>query len=385
MGGIIIIAAILIPTLLFAQLDNVYVILLIIATCWLGIIGFVDDYIKVFRKNKEGLAGRFKVVGQVGLGLIVGFTLYFNTQVVIREVIPSRAPAMVENNEGTSQINLSYREVKSTKTTVPFLKNNEFDYSSLIPFLPVDYTWIVYVGVVIFVIIAVSNGANITDGIDGLAAGTSAIIGLTIAILAYVSGRIDFSSYLNIMYIPNLGEVVVFCTAFDEYSIQAFKQNGVDYVLKPFSREDIVEAFKKVDALKNFFQQKLMPDLRQLLSKLSTTSGKTSFLVFRNQKYTTIHIDNIAFFHIRNDATCIMCFDKQEYVISESLEQIAQQVSPQQFFRINRQCLLNFAAIKEVEHFFLRKLHIKLVIETKEKLLVNKEKATRFLTWMEER
>ena len=214
MGGIIIIAAILIPTLLFAQLDNVYVILLIIATCWLGIIGFVDDYIKVFRKNKEGLAGRFKVVGQVGLGLIVGFTLYFNTQVVIREVIPASAPAMVENNEGTSQSNLSYREVKSTKTTVPFLKNNEFDYHSLIPFLPVDYTWIVYVGVVIFAITAVSNGANITDGIDGLAAGTSAIIGLTIAIFAYLSGRIDFSSYLNIMYIPNLGEVVVFCTAF---------------------------------------------------------------------------------------------------------------------------------------------------------------------------
>ena len=214
MGGIIIIAAILIPTLLFAQLDNVYVILLIIATCWLGIIGFVDDYIKVFRKNKEGLAGRFKVVGQVGLGLIVGFTLYFNTQVVIREVIPASAPAMVENNEGTSQSNLSYREVKSTKTTVPFLKNNEFDYHSLIPFLPADYTWIVYVGVVIFAITAVSNGANITDGIDGLAAGTSAIIGLTIAIFAYLSGRIDFSSYLNIMYIPNLGEVVVFCTAF---------------------------------------------------------------------------------------------------------------------------------------------------------------------------
>ena len=179
MGGIIIIAAILIPTLLFAQLDNVYVILLIIATCWLGIIGFVDDYIKVFRKNKEGLAGRFKVVGQVGLGLIVGFTLYFNTQVVIREVIPSQVPAMVENNEVAPQNNLSYREVKSTKTTVPFLKNNEFDYHSLIPFFPVDYTWIVYVGVVIFVIIAVSNGANITDGIDGLAAGTSAIIGLT--------------------------------------------------------------------------------------------------------------------------------------------------------------------------------------------------------------
>jgi phospho-N-acetylmuramoyl-pentapeptide-transferase len=214
MGGIIIIAAILIPTLLFAQLNNVYVILLIIATCWLGIIGFLDDYIKVFRKNKEGLAGRFKVVGQVGLGLIVGFTLYFNTQVVVREVIPVRNPVRVENNEGTSQNEQFYREVKSTKTTVPFLKNNEFDYSTLIPFLPVDYTWIVYVGVVILIITAVSNGANITDGIDGLAAGTSAIIGLTIAILAYVSGRIDFSSYLNIMYIPNLGEVVVFCTAF---------------------------------------------------------------------------------------------------------------------------------------------------------------------------
>jgi phospho-N-acetylmuramoyl-pentapeptide-transferase len=214
MGGIIIIAAVLIPTLLFAQLDNVYVILLIIATCWLGIIGFVDDYIKVFRKNKEGLAGRFKIVGQVGLGLIVGFTLYFNTQVVVREVIPSPNPVMVQNNEGTLQNDQSYREVKSTKTTVPFLKNNEFDYSSLIPFLPADYTWIVYVGFVIFIITAVSNGANITDGIDGLAAGTSAIIGLTIAILAYVSGRIDFSSYLNIMYIPNLGEVVVFCTAF---------------------------------------------------------------------------------------------------------------------------------------------------------------------------
>jgi phospho-N-acetylmuramoyl-pentapeptide-transferase len=214
MGGIIIIAAILIPTLLFAQLDNVYVILLIIATCWLGIIGFLDDYIKVFKKNKEGLAGRFKIVGQIGIGLIVGFTLYFNTQVVIREVIPSSAPAAVENNEGAMDRNLSYREVKSTKTTVPFLKNNEFDYSSLIPFLPTEYTWIVYVGVVILIITAVSNGANITDGIDGLAAGTSAIIGLTIAILAYLSGRIDFSSYLNIMYIPNLGEVVVFCTAF---------------------------------------------------------------------------------------------------------------------------------------------------------------------------
>ena len=213
MGGIIIIAAILIPTLLLAQLDNIYVILLVVATCWLGIIGFLDDYIKVFRKNKEGLAGRFKIVGQVGLGLIVGFTLYFNTQVVIREAIPSSSPVVVENNEGVVVSNVKYKEVRSTKTTVPFLKNNEFDYSALIPFLP-EYTWIVYVGMVILVITAVSNGANITDGIDGLAAGTSAIIGLTIAILAYVSGRVDFSTYLNVMYIPNLGELVVFCTAF---------------------------------------------------------------------------------------------------------------------------------------------------------------------------
>lgn len=178
---------------------------------------------------------------------------------------------------------------------------------------------------------------------------------------------------------------VVFCTAFDEYSIQAFKQNGVDYILKPFSREDIVEAFQKVDALKNFFQQQSVPDLAQLLSKLVVPTGKSSFLVFKNQKYTTVQTDSIAFFYIRNDATCIMCFDKQEYVIGQSLDQIASQVAPQQFFRINRQCLLNFKAIKEVEHFFLRKLHVKLVIETKEKLLVNKEKAARFLAWMEER
>jgi phospho-N-acetylmuramoyl-pentapeptide-transferase len=215
MGGIIIITAILIPTLLLARLDNVYVVLLIIATCWMGLIGFVDDYIKVFKKNKEGLAGRFKVVGQVGLGLIVGLTLYFNTQVTIREVNPSsRVNGVVQSTDGQLNSGVLYEDVKSTKTTVPFLKNNEFDYSSLVPFLPAEYTWIVYVGVVILIITAVSNGANITDGIDGLAAGTSAIIGLTIATLAYVSGRIDFASYLNVMYIPNLGELVVFCTAF---------------------------------------------------------------------------------------------------------------------------------------------------------------------------
>lgn len=214
MGGIIIIAAILIPTLLFAKLDNVYVVLLIIATTWLGLIGFLDDYIKVFRKNKEGLAGRFKVAGQIGLGLIVGLTLYFNSGVVVREVSRNEKDAISVETVQTSDTPMSFRDVKSTKTTVPFVKNNEWDYNGLLPFVPAEYTWIVYVLVVILIITAVSNGANITDGIDGLAAGISGIIGLALAILAYLSGRIDFSTYLNIMYIPNLGELVIFCTAF---------------------------------------------------------------------------------------------------------------------------------------------------------------------------
>lgn len=178
---------------------------------------------------------------------------------------------------------------------------------------------------------------------------------------------------------------VVFCTAFDEYSLEAFKKNGVDYVLKPFSKDDIKEAFRKVDELKNFFQQKVIPDLGGLLSKLNPPSAKTSFLVFKNQKYTTIHTDNIAFFYIRNDATSIMAFDQQEYSISQSLDQITGSVSPTQFFRVNRQYLVNFKAIKEVEHYFLRKLYVKLVIETPEKLLINKEKSTAFLSWMEDR
>jgi phospho-N-acetylmuramoyl-pentapeptide-transferase len=212
MGGIIIIAAILIPTLLMAKLDNVYIILLVATTIWLGLIGFLDDYIKVFKKNKEGLAGRFKIVGQVSIGLIVGLTLFFNDNVVIRE---KSAPsvASVEIAAIPTDVKSEY-DVKSTKTTVPFLKDNEFDYSSLISWWNADYTWIVYTLFVIFIITAVSNGANITDGIDGLAAGTSAIIGLTLAIFAYLSGRVDFSTYLNIMYIPNLGELVIFCTAF---------------------------------------------------------------------------------------------------------------------------------------------------------------------------
>jgi phospho-N-acetylmuramoyl-pentapeptide-transferase len=215
MGGLIIISAILIPTLLLAKLDNVYVVLLIVATCWLGIIGFIDDYIKVFKKNKEGLAGRFKIVGQIGLGLIVGLVLYFNSHVVIREVSNVRSvPATEAGIQNNIEEGADYRDVKSTKTTVPFVKNNEFDYSDVLPTALHDYTWIIYVVFVILIITAVSNGANMTDGIDGLAAGTSGIIGLTLAILAYLSGRIDFSSYLNIMYIPNLAELVIFCTAF---------------------------------------------------------------------------------------------------------------------------------------------------------------------------
>jgi phospho-N-acetylmuramoyl-pentapeptide-transferase len=211
MGGLIILAAILVPTLLFAKIDNVYVILLVATTVWLGLIGFLDDYIKVFKKNKEGLAGRFKIVGQVTIGLIVGLTLYFNDNVVVRENMPAATASieMVAPSPAQSQY-----DVKSTKTTVPFLKNNEFDYHSLTPWLDKNYTWIIYTLVVILIITAVSNGANITDGIDGLAAGTSGIIGLTLAIFAYLSGRVDFSSYLNIMYIPNLGELVIFCTAF---------------------------------------------------------------------------------------------------------------------------------------------------------------------------
>ncbi|WKZ60548.1 MAG: phospho-N-acetylmuramoyl-pentapeptide-transferase [Cyclobacteriaceae bacterium] len=218
MGGLIIIAAILIPTLLFARLDNIYVILLIVATVWLGVIGFLDDYIKVFKKDKEGLAGRFKIVGQVGLGLIVGLTLYFHDEVVVREVQPDSlasisALTFTQEEEQEPETLLKYKDVKSTRTTIPFFKNNELDYKNLLPFLPADFTWITYVLVVIVVVTAVSNGANITDGIDGLAAGTSGIIALTLAIFAYLSGRVDFSSYLNIMYIPNLSELVIFTTA----------------------------------------------------------------------------------------------------------------------------------------------------------------------------
>lgn len=208
MGGLIIIAAILIPTLLFAKIHNVYIVLLIVSTIWLGFIGFLDDYIKVFKKNKEGLAGRFKIVGQVSLGLIVGLTLFYHGSVVIREY------ASEVNVFGASIENAKFADIKSLKTTIPFLKNNELDYSNIFGFLGENGYVIGYVLLVIFIITAVSNGANITDGIDGLAAGTSAIIGVSLAILAYVSGNRIFADYLNIMYIPFSGEIVVFCAAF---------------------------------------------------------------------------------------------------------------------------------------------------------------------------
>lgn len=209
MGGIAIITAILVSTLLFAQLTNTYIILLLTATLWMGIIGFIDDYIKVFKKDKKGLAGKFKVFGQISLGLIVGLTLYFHQEVVVREL--ATPVAVIEHGEATP---VAFKDIKSTKTNVPFFKNNELDYSKLIPGLGGRYTGMVYVLIVIFIVAALSNATNLTDGLDGLVAGTSAIIGTTLAILAYLSGNVIFSQYLNIMYIPNLGELVIFCTAF---------------------------------------------------------------------------------------------------------------------------------------------------------------------------
>lgn len=222
MGGLIILAAILIPSLLFAKLNNLYVILVIVATVWLGIIGFLDDYIKVFKKDKKGLPGKLKVLGQVGLGLIVGLTMYFNDSIVIKErvrqsaYVPTTDVFAVESTTDKSKI-FSKVTIKSTKTTIPFVKNNEFDYSSLVSWMgegAKKWTWLVFIPIVIFIIIAVSNGANLTDGLDGLATGTSAIIGLTLGVLAYVSGNSMFANYLNIMYIPNSGELVIYISAF---------------------------------------------------------------------------------------------------------------------------------------------------------------------------
>lgn len=216
MGGIIIIFATLIPVLLFARLDNIYVILLIVTTLWMGAIGFLDDYIKIFKKDKEGLKGKFKVIGQVGLGIIVGSTLFFHSDITIRE--NPEAPTdknpveLVSSSENVD----SATEEKSTKTTIPFVKNNEFDYSSLITWINPDlakYAWLIFIPIVIFIVTAVSNGANLTDGIDGLAAGTSAIIILALGLFAWVSGNIIFADYLNVMYIPRSGEMTIFISA----------------------------------------------------------------------------------------------------------------------------------------------------------------------------
>ncbi len=218
MGGIIIILATLIPVLLVAKLENIYIILLLVTTAWMGVIGFIDDYIKKFKQDKEGLKGRFKIMGQVGLGLIVGLTLYFSPKVTIKEKLPIEVQQeILAENPTVQPSKLFGEEEKSTKTTIPFVKNNEFDYADLITWINLSlkpYAWIVFVIVVIIIITAVSNGANLTDGIDGLAAGTSAIIVLTLGIFAWVSGNIIFSDYLNIMYIPRVEEITIYIAAF---------------------------------------------------------------------------------------------------------------------------------------------------------------------------
>jgi len=222
MGGIIILTALLVPVLLFAKLDNIYIILMLITAVWLGLIGFLDDYIKVFKKNKAGLAAKFKIAGQASLGLIVGLIMFFNEDIVIGEKIPIRpGDAQVYDSvvtpatpDGTSY---QYDENRSTTTTIPFVKNNEFDYKWLVSWLGGDagkWTWVVYVVLMILIITFISNGANITDGLDGLATGSSAIMGATLGILAYVSGHYEIADYLNIMYIPNSGELAVFVSAF---------------------------------------------------------------------------------------------------------------------------------------------------------------------------
>ena len=209
MGGLIILSAILIPTLLFTKLDNIYIIIMLISTLWLGAIGFIDDYIKVFKKDKEGLAGRFKILGQVGLGLIVGIVMVFHSDIVIIDEV-----SLSSETEVIGSVNLAQ---KSSKTTTPFVKNNEFDYQVLTSWMgetAKDYAWILFILIVVIIIAAVSNGANMTDGLDGLATGTSAIIGATLALFAYVSGNIIAADYLNIMYIPDTGELVIYMAAF---------------------------------------------------------------------------------------------------------------------------------------------------------------------------
>jgi len=218
MGGLIILASIIIPALLFARLDNVYILLMLFTTIWLGSVGFLDDYIKVFKKDKKGLSGKYKIAGQVILGLIVGLVMYFNKNVVTREkmISPVSKVYSVMSAAGPSA-RYSIKDEHSTKTTIPFLKNNEFDYAVLLKWLGPGYekwAFLIFIPIVILIITGVSNGANLTDGMDGLAAGTSAIMGTTLGILAWISGNIVFADYLNIMYIPNVGELAVFVSAF---------------------------------------------------------------------------------------------------------------------------------------------------------------------------
>ncbi len=224
MGGLIILSCILIPTLLFAKLHNVYIVVLLISTVWLGLIGFLDDYIKVFKKNKEGLQGKFKVVGQVGIGLLVGAVLYFNPNVTIRREIVGTDGNQNKLEVSADSASLAkiekskkYVDAKAPITTIPFVKNHEFNYAKVISFFGDDYekyAWLVFIPMVIFVVTAVSNGANMTDGLDGLAGGTTAIIGFVLAVFAYISGNIFFADYLNVMYIPNSGEIVIYMSAF---------------------------------------------------------------------------------------------------------------------------------------------------------------------------
>ncbi len=224
MGGIIILASIVIPTLLFAKLDNIYVILMLVTTVWLGLIGFTDDYIKIFKKNKEGLAGRFKILGQIVLGLVVGVTLCFSDDVIITEKAKLTELTVSERGEAGDTVSTVSSgdeispERKSTKTTIPFVKNNEFNYEWLVAFISKEkrqpWTWLVYIIIIIFILTAVSNGANITDGLDGLATGTSAIIGTALGILAYVSSNVIYANYLNILFIPGSEELVIFASAF---------------------------------------------------------------------------------------------------------------------------------------------------------------------------
>ncbi len=222
MGGLLILAAIVIPTLLFAKLDNIYVLIMLGTTVWLGLIGFIDDYIKVFKKHKEGLRGKYKIIGQVVLGLAVGLLIMYHPDITIKETSSVESYVAshnvnIEDNYDRAKREFSQDPVKSTKTTIPFVKSNELDYAKIVTWMgdwANNWVWLVYVLIVIFVVTATSNGANLTDGIDGLATGTSAIIGSTLAILAWVSGNIIFANYLNIMFLPNIGELAIFITAF---------------------------------------------------------------------------------------------------------------------------------------------------------------------------